>query len=167
MDDLKRAFELIENEWWWFESALGWPDDVEGQRRYIGPLIRMATTLEFPYQLRVWAFDKLHEIARDYDDPDSVPPELTAWGFGVWTGKIKPPKRPRKRPSVDMDILKTEDIQKTVKFRVIGAIVSSLQEHDNDREAAIKRVAEAAELTLGRVKKILEILEKSASEPKE
>ncbi len=154
---LKLSFKLAADAERFLEPHLEWPDDFDGQRSIIRRLVGLATTTVpgLPHHWRVWAFDKLLEIARDYAD---MHPELILWGYGVGTGKIKRPKRPRKRPSLDMDFRKTEDIPRTIKHRLIVRFVSWLQEqgHAKTPMAAIERVANAAELTPGRVREILE-----------
>ena len=127
---------------------LEWPDDFNGQRSVIRHLAGVATTTEpgIPHHWRVWAFDKLREIGRDYLDRGAqVPPELTVWGFGVWTGKIKPPKRPRKRPATN------EDIKKTIQNGFIVKSVNWLREQGDSRTVAIDRVHKASGLSHRRV----------------
>ena len=123
------------------EPRFNWPDDN---------LMGTATTDDprIPHQMRLWAFDKLADIGRDYLLRGAkVSPELTAWGFGVWIGLREPPKRPKNRPAAKGDIKKT--IQNGMIVKVVNWLCE--QGHAKTKTEAIARVAKAAGLSDRRV----------------
>ena len=113
-------------EMWAKPVRLDWPDDIDGQAQCIRHLHDMATSTKWPYEFRIWAFNKLNELAHEYgqrNEPGSVPLEMFSWCFGVVSRQIKRPARPRWRPSSE-----TTPSYK-LRNRQIVAFVSWLQEH--------------------------------------
>ena len=128
--------------------TLDWPDDVAGQGRCIRHLAEIAANPALPYEMQTWAFGKLEEIARDYQEkgePGSVPPEMLSWYFGVASGWFEPPKRKRGRPGA----------QFALRNRMIVALVRWLRDRGATREATMKEVGKAACVSKDTVKNIL------------
>ena len=118
---------------------LDWPADHGGQASTIRQLIALAES-------QPWAFDKLHEIARDYRKqgvPGTVPVDLMIWSYGVVSGAIKRPGRGPGRPS------------RHVRDRLIVQFVGWLRQRGATRNAAITQVADAACISFSAVEKIL------------
>ena len=142
------AKELCAN----YPVQLDWPDEIDGQAQCIRHLHDMTST-RWPYEFRISAFDKLSELAREYGERNergSVPMEMFSWCFGVVSGQIERPKRPRKRPS-------SKSYPYLIRDRLISRLVPWLceQGYAEDEKDAIKQVAAAVELTPGRVEDIL------------
>ena len=135
------------------EPGLDWPDDIDGQRAIIRRLAGMATTTIL-YEWQVWAFKKLNEIvAAEYGEKEQpVPPEVAAWCFGVVSGRVKQPRRPRGRPAAEGNPLHE------LRNRSIVALVSWLREqgHVKTNAEAKQKVADAAGLSYEYVEDILE-----------
>ena len=132
---------------------LDWPDDIDGQAQCIRHLHDMATSAGWPYEYRISAFDKLNELAREYGERNkrgSVPMEMFSWCFGVVSGQIERPKRPRKRPS-------STSYPYMIRDRLISRLVPWLREqgHVKTKKAAVEQVAKAAGLSTDYVKDIL------------
>ena len=128
--------------------TLDWPDDVAGQGRCIRHLAEIAVNAALPYEMQTWAFGKLEEIVRDYQEKGelgSVPPEMLSWYFGVAAGWFEPPKRKRGRPGG----------QFALRDRMIVALVRWLRHRGETREAAMKEVRKAACVSKDTVKTVL------------
>ena len=123
--------------------TLDWPDDFDGQARCIRGLSELATTPEFLYEYRVWAFDYLKETASDYHKsgvPRSVPPEMVSWCLSVVSGAVERPKRPRGRPGRD-------SLSEQKRNRAIVASVNWLIAQGMTRTKAVQLIGEASGLT--------------------
>ena len=128
--------------------TLDWPDDVAGQGRCIRHLAEIAVNAALPYEMQTWAFGKLEEIVRDYQEKGelgSVPPEMLSWYFGVAAGWFEPPKRKRGRPGG----------QFALRDRMIVALVRWFRHRGETREAAMKEVRKAACVSKDTVKTVL------------
>ncbi|MCY4507885.1 MAG: hypothetical protein OXG35_13130 [Acidobacteria bacterium] len=126
---------------------LEWPEDIDGQARCIRHLSDMATNPGWPHEYRVWAFDKLKEIARDYREratPGSVPLEMLSWSFGVVSGAFEPPKRPSGRPG-------SRELSNMIDNRAIAVTVAWLIGRGESRTKATELVGDAVNLSAGRV----------------
>ena len=78
-----------------------WPEDRDQQGRDIQVLAYAVASPRSPYSLKLWAYDRLTEIAMEYrrtGQPHSIPSEMIWWSLGVVAGDIERPK-PRGRPS--------------------------------------------------------------------
>ena len=135
--ELLRAAFKIEQKWSEEDPVtLHWPDDTDGQGQCIHHLAEMATNPALPYEMQAWAYDKLEEIARDYQkkgELSSVPLEMFVWCFAVVSKGIERPKRERGRPGA----------QFAFRNRMIGDLIRWLRHRGETREAAIEQVAEA------------------------
>ena len=123
--------------------TLDWPDDFEGQARCIRGLSELATTPEYLYEYRVWAFDYLKEIAREYHKsgvPRSVPPEMVSWCLSVVSGAVERPKRRRGRPN-------RYNLSEQKRNLAIGASVNWLIARGMTRTKAVQLIGEALDLT--------------------
>ena len=79
-----------------FEITLDWPDDMEGQGCIIKTLADIVDTPLLPIDMRSRAFDELRRIAREYREKGragTVPPEMSAFAFGAFSGGVERPKR--------------------------------------------------------------------------
>ena len=138
IEELLQASFEVSNEIWADPVGFSWPDDMEGQARCIRHLMEMATNPAWPYQFRTWAYNKLKELAHDYGEKaeqGSVPLEMFSWCFGIVSGRIKCPKRPRGRDAH----------QNIFRDRLIIERVAWLRERGETKEAAIEQVAKAVE----------------------
>ena len=138
IEELLRFSYEEAQETWADPVGLSWPDDIEGQARCIRHLTGMATNPAWPYQFRTWAYNKLNELARDYGEKakqGSVPLEMFSWCFGIVSGRIKPPKRPRGRDAH----------QNILRDHLIIEHVAWLRKRGETKEAAIEQVAKAVE----------------------
>lgn len=128
--------------------TLEWPDDINGQAQCIRHLADMAQNEGLPYEFRVGAYDKLQSLACSYQEkgePSSVPLEMLSWSFGIFSGAIKRPKRPRGR----------DHWTNLRRNRLIARLVAWLRKRGMTRAAAIKQVAKATNLSCEAIKTVL------------
>ena len=127
--------------------TLDWPDDIDGQASCIRHLAFIANNPGMPYEHRVWAFDTLAGIARNYRESgrqESAPLEMFSWCFGVVSGAFVRPKRPGGRPP-----------SSHTRKGLITAYVAWLVGRGETRTRAVEMVADAANLSVKRVDSIL------------
>ena len=138
--------------------SLDWPDEVEGQGKCIGHLAGIALNPEMGWHTQIWAYDKLKEIAREYQqlgDPSLIPDQMLMWSFLVFSDAVVRPKRP---PGRDPEINLMRD-------GLIPLTVELLYRYQGyKKQEAIKLVAEATSLSVEAVRTILKKESKSERE---
>lgn len=110
IENLRECFSLIEDPSQ-FELMIGfqWSEDPVEQERAVRHLIRAASSGHYPAHLRMFAYDKLSEIAKECRrNPrrNGISFALVWWALGVAAGEIeRPKKRPGRTSNTGRDLL--------------------------------------------------------------
>ena len=111
-----------------------WPEDRDQQGRDIQVLAYAVASPRSPFPLKLWAYDRLTEIAKEYrrtGQPHSIPSEMIWWSLGVVAGDIKRPK-PKGRPS------------NAVRDQVIAEMFAWLVDELGESEASAREMIRVA-----------------------
>ena len=126
-----------------------WPDGLESQGLCIRQLADLVGSPDWPWNVRVWAFDALETAAAQYNtnnNPSAIPTQMHTWALWVSSGAVERPRRPRGR---DRD-------KNLGRDRVVACLILWARRYQGyTSEAAIELVAESTGLTVEAVKSIL------------
>lgn len=110
IENLREVFAVIEDPSQ-FELLISfqWSEDPVEQERAIRQLIRVTNSGEFPAHLKMFAYDKLSEIAKECRKNagrNGISMALVWWALGVAAGEIERPKKgPGRTANVGRDLL--------------------------------------------------------------